>query len=129
MKTILVVDDYEIVRLYHSMFLTQKGYRCVPASDGKEALVALRQQPVDLLLLDMVMPNMSGAELIQHLRASPEFAALPILAITSEAKHAEEQFGREASHLRFLLKPVMPDTLVAQVRAMLGAEDPSKAAS
>lgn len=122
MKTILVVDDYEIVRLYHSMFLTQKGYRCVPANDGKEALVALRQQTVDLLLLDMVMPNMSGAELIRHLRAQPEFATLPILAITSEAKQAEEQFGRDSKYLHFLLKPVMPDTLVAHVRSMLAVE-------
>lgn len=122
MKTILVVDDYEIVRLYHSMFLSQKGYRCVPASDGKEALAALRQQQVDLVLLDMVMPNMSGAELIRHLRAQAEYSALPILAITSEAKQSEEQFGRDARHLRFLLKPVMPDTLIAQVRAMLGTE-------
>jgi CheY-like chemotaxis protein len=122
MKTILVVDDYEIVRLYHSMFLTQKGFRCVPACDGKEALTLLKQQPVDLVLLDMVMPNMSGADLIRHLRAQPEFAHLPILAITSEAKHAEEQFGSHAHNLRFLLKPVMPDTLIAQVRAMLGIE-------
>ncbi len=122
MKTILVVDDYEIVRLYHSMFLSQKGYRCVPASDGKEALAALRQQQVDLVLLDMVMPNMSGAELIRHLRAQAEYSALPILAITSEAKQSEEQFGCDARHLRFLLKPVMPDTLIAQVRAMLGTE-------
>lgn len=122
MKTILVVDDYEIVRLYHSMFLSQKGYRCVPASDGKEALAALRQQQVDLVLLDMVMPNMSGAELIRHLRAQAEYSTLPILAITSEAKQSEEQFGRDARHLRFLLKPVMPDTLIAQVRALLGTE-------
>jgi CheY-like chemotaxis protein len=122
MKTILVVDDYEIVRLYHSMFLTQKGFRCVSAGDGNEALAVLKQQPVDLLLLDLVMPNMSGTELIRHIRALPEFAHLPILAITSEAKNAEEQFGRDARQLRFLLKPVMPDTLIAQVRAMLVEE-------
>ena len=127
MKTILVVDDYEIVRLYHSMFLTQKGFRCVAAGDGNEALAVLRQQPVDLLLLDLVMPNMSGTELIRHIRALPEFANLPILAITSEAKNAEEQFGRAAHHLRFLLKPVMPDTLIAQVRAVLSAEGASEA--
>lgn len=122
MKTILVVDDYEIVRLYHSMFLSQKGYRCVPASDGKEALAALRQQHVDLVLLDLVMPNMGGAELIRHIRATPELAHLPILAITSEAKRAEEQFPRDARLLRFLLKPVMPDTLITQVRELLAAQ-------
>ena len=122
MKTILVVDDYEIVRLYHSMFLTQKGFKCVPANDGNEALAVLKQQRIDLMLLDLVMPNMSGTELIQHIRAIPEYAALPVLAITSEAKRAEEQFGRADGRLRFLLKPVMPDTLIAQVRSMLTVE-------
>ena len=122
MKTILVVDDYEVVRLYHSMFLSQRGYRCIPACDGKEALAILKQQRVDLVLLDLVMPVMSGQEVIRHIRAIPELAQLPILAITSEAKRVEDPGQRDSRHLRFLLKPVMPDTLVAQVRAMLGGE-------
>ena len=128
MKKILVVDDFEVVRLYHSMFLSQKGYCCIPASDGKEALAILRQQHVDLVLLDLVMPKMSGQEVIRHIRALPELVALPILAITSEAMRAEEAFPGDRRHLRFLLKPVMPDTLATQVRAMLD-EDPSAAAS
>ncbi len=123
MKTILVVDDYEVVRLYHSMFLSQKGYRCIPACDGKEALAILKQQRVDLVLLDLVMPNMSGQEVIRHIRALPEMVNLPILAITSEAKRAEEAGQSDTRHLRFLLKPVMPDTLVAQVRLMLDGGD------
>jgi len=123
MKTILIVDDYEVVRLYHSMFLSQKGYRCIPASDGKEALALLKQQRVDLVLLDLVMPNMSGQEVIRHIRAIPELAALPILAITSEAKRVGDAQLGDPRHLRFLLKPVMPDTLVAQVRTMLGQDD------
>ncbi len=129
MKTILVVDDFEVVRLYHSMFLSQKGFRCIQASDGKEALAILKQQRIDLVLLDLVMPNMSGQEVIRHIRAMPEHANLPILAITSEAKKAEESGPRDARHLRFLLKPVMPDTLVAQVRSMLGTEERSSASA
>ena len=126
MKTILIVDDYEVVRLYHSMFLSQKGYRCIPASDGKEALAILKQQRVDLVLLDLVMPNMSGQEVIRHIRAIPELASLPILAITSEAKRVGESLLGNPRYLRLLLKPVMPDTLAAQVRAMLGQDDSTK---
>jgi len=126
MKTILIVDDYEVVRLYHSMFLSQKGYRCIPASDGKEALAILKQQRVDLVLLDLVMPNMSGQEVIRHIRAIPELASLPILAITSEAKRVDESLLGDPRHLRLLLKPVMPDTLAAQVRSMLGQDDSAK---
>jgi CheY-like chemotaxis protein len=123
MKTILIVDDYEVVRLYHSMFLSQKGYRCIPASDGKEALALLKQQRVDLVLLDLVMPNMSGQEVIRHIREIPGLVGLPILAITSEAKRVGDAQLGDPRHLRFLLKPVMPDTLVAQVRTMLGQDD------
>lgn len=129
MKKILVVDDFEVVRLYHSMFLSQKGYRCIPASDGKEALGILRQQRVDLVLLDLVMPKMSGQEVIRHIRAIPELATLPILAITSEAMRAEETFPGDRRHLRFLLKPVMPDTLVTQVRSMLEQDSPAAASA
>lgn len=129
MKTILVVDDFEVVRLYHSMFLSQKGYRCIPARDGKEALAILRQQRIDLVLLDLVMPNMSGQEVIRHIRAIPELVNLPILAITSEAKRAEETIPRDNRTLRFLLKPVMPDTLAAQVRSLLGDSAPAVGAA
>ena len=122
MKSILIVDDYEVVRLYHSMFLSQKGYRCIPASDGKEAIAILKQQRVDLVLLDLVMPHMSGQEVIRHIRSIPELAALPILAITSEAKRVDETLLGDPHHLRLLLKPVMPDTLVGQVRSMLGQD-------
>jgi two-component system cell cycle response regulator len=128
MKKILVVDDFEVVRLYHSMFLSQKGYRCIPASDGKEALGILRQQRVDLVLLDLVMPKMSGQEVIRHIRAIPELATLPILGITSEAMRAEESFPGDRRYLRFLLKPVMPDTLVTQVRSMLDLAGPAASA-
>ena len=71
------------------------------------------------------MPNMSGQEVIRHIRAIPELAALPILAITSEAKRVGDAQLGDPRHLRFLLKPVMPDTLVAQVRTMLGQDDAS----
>jgi CheY-like chemotaxis protein len=121
MKTVLVVDDYEVVRLYHSMFLSQKGYRCIPASDGSECLSILRQQRVDLILMDLVMPKMSGQEVIRQIRAMPEFANLPIVAITSEAKRAEESL-KEFRNVRVLLKPVMPDALISQVASMFGGE-------
>ena len=68
------------------------------------------------------MPNMSGQEVIRHIRSIPELAALPILAITSEAKRVDETLLGDPHHLRLLLKPVMPDTLVGQVRSMLGQD-------
>jgi len=125
MKTILIVDDYEIVRLYHSMFLSQKGFRCIPASDGKEALSLLRQQHVDLVLLDLAMPNESGQEVIRHIRGIPELVNLPILAILAEANRGEAAHSSDARHVRFLLKPVLPDMLLVQIRDLLGLDTPT----
>ena len=125
MKTILIVDDYEIVRLYHSMFLSQKGFRCIPASDGKEALSLLRQQHVDLVLLDLAKPNVSGQEVIRHIRGIPELVNLPILAILAEANRGEASHSSEARHVRFLLKPVLPDTLLVQIRDLIGLDTPA----
>ncbi|MBI5380636.1 MAG: response regulator [Opitutae bacterium] len=119
MKTILVVDDFASVRLYHTSFLKQKGYACIDACDGAEALAKLPLQPVDLILLDLVMPKMNGGEFLARLRAMPDYAHTPILAITSEAlkertKEYQQTFGIEA-----LLKPVRPDELLRKVQQFL----------
>jgi CheY-like chemotaxis protein len=121
MKTILVVDDFASVRLYHSRFLSQKGFRCVEARDGGEALKILDQSPesIDLVLLDLVMPSVDGAAFVALLRTISRFKSLPVLAITSEAmtddtRRLEQQFG-----IRTLLKPVLPDTLFSRVQEAL----------
>lgn len=119
MKTVLVVDDFASVRLYHTTFLKQKGYDCVAASDGAEALQLLQDRPVDLVLLDMVMPNMSGNEFLQRVRAQPAYATLPILAITSEARKHETLDCQERYQIHVLLKPVLPAALLAQVQQLL----------
>jgi CheY-like chemotaxis protein len=121
MKTILVVDDFASVRLYHSRFLSQNGFRCVEARDGGEALKILDQSPesIDLVLLDLVMPSVDGAAFVALLRTISRFKSLPVLAITSEAmtddtRRLEQQFG-----IRTLLKPVLPDTLFSRVQEAL----------
>ena len=119
MKTILVVDDFASVRLYHTTFLKQKGYECVAAADGAEALDALQEQPIDLVLLDMVMPNMDGGEFLARVRSQPAYASLPILAITSEAKKTDTLACQEKYQIHILLKPVLPAALLDRVQQLL----------
>jgi len=122
MKTILVVDDFASVRLYHTTFLKQKGYDCVAVSDGAEALRVLQQRPIDLVLLDMVMPTMDGVEFLARVRSMPGFASLPILAITSEAQKAETLESQARYGFHVLLKPVLPAALLEQVQRLLPLE-------
>ncbi len=119
MKTILIVDDFASVRLYHSTFLKQKGYTCVAAADGEDALRILQQQPINLVLIDMVMPNMSGCEFLERARSLPAYATLPALAITSEAMKADVIACQEKYHIHVLLKPVLPSALISQVQQLL----------
>lgn len=122
MKTILVVDDFASVRLYHTTFLKQKGYECVAVADGAEALRVLQQRPIDLVLLDMMMPTMDGIEFLARVRSMPGFASLPILAITSEAQKADTLESQARYGFHVLLKPVLPAALLEQVQRLLPLE-------
>lgn len=122
MKTILVVDDFASVRLYHTTFLKQKCYECVAVADGAEALRVLQQRPIDLVLLDMMMPTMDGLEFLTRVRSMPGFADLPILAITSEAQKAETIASQQHYGFHVLLKPVLPAALLEQVQRLLPLE-------
>lgn len=119
-QSILIVDDFASVRLYHSVFLTRKGYHCVAAADGAAALAQLETQAVDLILLDLVMPKMNGGEFIRRVRALPRFAAVPILVITSDASPADVE-RRVGAGVTALRKPVSPVALLEKVQQLIPA--------
>jgi CheY-like chemotaxis protein len=124
--TVLVVDDIASVRLYHMSLLRRKGYECVAAGDGVEALEKLRGQPVHLVLLDLSMPKMGGEEFIRRVRAQPDLAMLPILVITSESATSggsRSEWGR----VGVLYKPLTPVTLLQGVQRLLPAGEASLA--
>lgn len=120
MNTILVVDDFASVRFYHESLLKQNGYKTLAARDGNEALTLLEKHPVDMVMLNMLMPKMNGTEFLQKVRALPRFAALPILLVTSEAHLEQTQQLRGAAGVGILPKPILPDTLRKEVQRMLG---------
>lgn len=118
-KTILVVDDYASVRFYHANLLRQAGFKVVEARDGDEAIEKVRQGRTDLILLDLIMPKMSGEEFIRRLRSSPEFAHIPLLIVSSES--AEDTIRPIAGNGRFgfAIKPIVPTSLLESVRKLL----------
>jgi CheY-like chemotaxis protein len=119
MKTILVVDDFASVRFFHQSLLKKAGFATLPAPDGIEALAVLEKQPVDLVVLDLLMPKMSGTEFIARLRAIERFASLPILVITSEAQGEQAKRLQGAPGIGLMAKPILPEALVAEVRRLL----------
>lgn len=120
MKTILIVDDLESVRFYHQQLLKHAGYQTLTAGDGIEALAQLERNSVDLVMLDLLMPRMNGADFLRRARALDRYDGLPVLVISSEApaESALEPFA--AGVCEFMQKPIPPSSLLAAMRRMLG---------
>lgn len=119
MKTILVVDDFATVRLYHANLLKRLGHATEMAADGEEALEVLRRHRVDLVLLDMLMPRMGGAEFLRKVHALPGYEALPVLVVSSEGNSEQEEALRGAGASGFLRKPAMPQAMVDMLKRFL----------
>jgi CheY-like chemotaxis protein len=88
MGKVLIVDDEPDLRFLHRRILTRAGHEVCEAGDGAAALLSVRGSPPDLVITDMMMPVMGGAELIRRLRADPATAAIPILSVSGDGQLA-----------------------------------------
>ncbi len=117
--TILVVDDEpDLVELLR-VNLRQAGFEVSTAATGREALDALRRSVPDLVVLDLMLPDLSGTELCRRVRESPELAHLPILMLTARAEEVDRVVGFEVGADDYVTKPFSPRELVLRVRALL----------
>jgi DNA-binding response OmpR family regulator len=124
-KTIMVVDDEKrLVSLVES-YLTQEGYRVVTAHNGKEALLVGKREKPDLIVLDVMMPEMDGYEFMRAHRADHN---TPIIMLTARVDDDEKVIGLEVGADDYMTKPFRPRELVARVRAVMrraGQQEPS----
>jgi CheY-like chemotaxis protein len=115
-KTILLVDDESNMRFLLRMILESEGYEVIAAQHGTAALETLRESRPDLVLTDVMMPVMSGRELVERLRADPETADIPIVVVT--AAHELVLPGADA----VIAKPFDEEELLAIVRSLTEKE-------
>ena len=124
-KTIMVVDDEKrLVSLVES-YLTKEGYRVVTAYNGREALSVARNEKPDLIVLDVMMPEMDGYEFMRQHRAGNN---TPIILLTARVDDDEKVIGLEVGADDYMTKPFRPRELVARIRAVLrriGEQEPS----
>ena len=119
-KRVLVVDDVILNRKLAMVFLNKMGWQTFEADGGHAALNWLNSQPaVDLMLLDISMPDLSGEDVCQQLRANPAFATLPIVAYTAHAGHADIARFLANGFNDVLIKPISMQRLKDVVTGVL----------
>jgi DNA-binding response OmpR family regulator len=122
MKTILVVDDSASVRTLVRDYLTEQGLRVVTADNGQNALYTARQEKPDLILLDIMMPEMDGYQFVTAYRKESE---TPIILLTAKLEETDKVLGLELGADDYVTKPFGMRELLARIRAVLrrvGAE-------
>ena len=115
-KTILVVDDKASLRKMVKDYLTGQGFRVVAATNGQEALFVAREEKPDLILLDIMMPEMDGYEFI---RAFTRESETPIILLTAKLEESDKVVGLELGADDYITKPFGMRELVARIRAVL----------
>ena len=119
-KKILIVDDEPDVLLVLGKRLTNAGYDVVKAASGQAGLGKAKTERPDLIILDMMMPGMSGEEVAQELKIDRETRAIPILFLTALfTKRDEAAKGHAAGGQTFFAKPYDPEELLAEVKRRL----------
>jgi two-component system, chemotaxis family, chemotaxis protein CheY len=111
-KTILVVDDTRSMRKMVAAVLSGAGYGVAEAGDGVEALALAREQRFDLVVTDHNMPRMDGVTLVGELRRLPDYDAVALLVLSTEADPALKQRGREAGATGWMAKPFDPQRML-----------------
>jgi CheY-like chemotaxis protein len=116
---ILVVEDHEPLLLGIQDILESEGYTVWTATDGVEALQVMEQRRPDLIIADIMMPAMDGYALYETIRGHPEWAAIPVIFLTSKAENEDLLRGEALGVEGYITKPFDPDRLLEQVQKLL----------
>lgn len=114
---ILIVDDDENTREILRRWLAKEGYTTVSAGDGEECLRALAAEPFDIVLLDVMMPNLDGLGVCERMRANDEWRSIPVILLTAKDDMETRTRGMSLGVSEYLTKPINKLELFARLRA------------
>ncbi|MEZ5353065.1 MAG: response regulator [Bryobacteraceae bacterium] len=120
MKKILVADDEENLRTLVQSTLEDPSYQVTEVCDGERALAAAAAEPPDLIVLDWMMPGLTGVEVTRRLRADPALYGVPVILLTAKGQLEDRREGIEAGANAYLVKPFSPLELLDTVEELLG---------
>ena len=119
-KRVLVVDDEPNIVMSLEFLMRRAGFEVQVARNGKEAIEALQGTPPDLLLLDVMMPELDGYEVCERVRARPEWNRTKIIMLTARGREVERECGLSLGADAYVTKPFSTRDLVEKAKKMLG---------
>jgi two-component system alkaline phosphatase synthesis response regulator PhoP len=119
MSRILVAEDDADIAALIRHYLEKAGFTVDLTESGREVLPRLRRQPVDAVILDVMLPGMDGFDVCRAMRADPTTAAVPVIMLTAKAEESDRIVGLELGADDYITKPFSPGEVVARVRALL----------
>jgi twitching motility two-component system response regulator PilH len=127
--TVLVVDDSRTIVHALQMLLVRAGYSTMPAYDGVQAVELARRHMPDIILMDIVMPNMNGFEATRNLKADARTRPIPIIIISATDQVSDRMWGTRLGARAFLSKPINKTELLAKIEALRSRENRAAPAS
>ncbi len=118
-KTVLIVDDEAPIREMIAVALQMAGYQCLEAENAQTAHALIVDHQPDIILLDWMMPEISGLELARRLKREPMSAEIPIIMLTARGEEDNKIQGLEAGADDYITKPFSPRELIARLKAVL----------
>lgn len=124
MNILIVEDEPSMVELLRYN-LESEGFQVTSATDGEEAMLSIEEQKPDMVLLDWMLPKLSGIEICRRLRRNQEFRNLPVIMITARAEETDRVRGLDVGADDYVSKPFSPAELMARIRAVLRRHNPN----
>lgn len=122
-KKVLVVEDEQDIAQLVTHYLEKEGFRTIKALNGLEAIKKVKEDKPDLVVLDLMLPELSGLEVCRRLRSAPNTAMLPIVMLTAKAEESDTLVGLELGADDYVTKPFSPKTLVARIKSLFRRVD------
>jgi DNA-binding response OmpR family regulator len=120
-KRILIVDDEEDIVSLVRMILEDAGYDVSSAATGREALTRIKSSDYDLILLDIMMPQVSGWDILSELRSNAQTKNIPVALLTARASPRDDNRPHPTDYCDYIIKPFEPEDLLARVRQILSS--------
>ncbi len=116
---ILLVDDSNTVLLMERMLLNNQGYALVTAKNGREGVEKALSEKPDLILMDVMMPELNGFDACKEIRSHPETSDIPIIMVTTKSEATNVQIGFASGCTDYITKPINGSELIAKVKTRL----------